>query len=150
MISCVKAIPAAINSEGLGMKARIALLGIALFYASAASGQLGINCGDHPEILRNKSGIVWFTPEQLEKMAIKRVEPVMPSMLSGFHFNGYVSFRILVDRDGNIGCIWAETGNAVFARAANEALQYWIFKPMRANGRPVEFVGTVKFHVSAN
>lgn len=133
------------------MKARMALACAALFYAGTAFAQLGINCGEnHHGILRNKAGIVWFTPEQLEKMAINRVQPVMPSMLAGFHFDGYVSFRILVDRDGQIGCIWAETGNAVFARAANEALQYWTFKPMLVNGKPVEFVGIMKFRVSAN
>ncbi len=132
------------------MKTRIVLLCAVLFYAGSAFAQLGVNCGEHHGILRDKSGIVWFTPEQLEQMAIKRVQPVTPKALAGFHFDGYVSFKILVDKKGEIGCIWAETGNAVFAAAANEALQYWTFKPMLVNGKPVEFVGVMKFRVSAN
>jgi outer membrane biosynthesis protein TonB len=100
--------------------------------------------------LRNKSGIVWFTTEQLEKMAIKRIEPVMPLTAAGYHYDGAVSFRILVDRKGEISCIWAGAGNSLFVPAANEALQYWKFKPMLVNGKPVEFVGIMKFHVYAN
>jgi len=132
------------------MKVRIALLWLVALCGASASAQLGPNCGEHHGILRNQSGIVWFTPEQLKKMAINQVEPVMPARLAGFHFQGYVSFKILVDTDGQISCIWDQVGNPVFGKAANEALQYWTFKPMLVNGKPVEFVGTMKFHVSAN
>ena len=132
------------------MKTRIALLLAILFGATAACCQLGINCGEHPEVFRNRSGIVWFTPEQLEKMATKRIEPVMPPDASGFHYDGYVTFKILVDNRGEIGCIWAPAGNSIFLTAVNEALQRWKFKPMLVNGKPVEFVGMMRFHVHAD
>ena len=131
------------------MTTRIALICAALVYAGAGLAQLGVNCGEHPDILRNKSGIVWFTPEQLEKMATKRISPVMPQTPVGFHYDGYVTFKILVDKKGEIGCIWASAGNSIFFTAVNEALQYWAFKPMLVNGKPVEFVGVMKFHVHA-
>lgn len=116
-----------------------------------AFAQLGQNCGEHPDILRDRSGkIVWFTPEKLKERAIKQVEPETPSMMEGFHFQGDVSFKVLIDKNGEIGCIWERTGHPMFAKAANEALQYWRFKPMMVNGRPVEFVGTMKFHMSAH
>lgn len=132
------------------LKILIVLLGAGLFCADTALAQLGVNCGEHTAILRDKSGIVWFTTERLEKRAIKQVKPVMPARLAGFHFEGYVSFKILVDGHGDIGCIWEETGNPVYAAAANEALQYWKFKPMVVDGKPVEYVGVVKFHVRAD
>jgi hypothetical protein len=134
------------------MKKLIVLLWAGLFCSDRTLAQLGANCGDHahPDILRNRAGIVWFSSEELQKRAIKRVEPVTPSSLAGFHFEGYVSFKILVDQKGEIGCIWDETGNAVFASAANQALQYWTFKPYLVNGKPVEYVGVIKFHVVAN
>jgi hypothetical protein len=125
----------------------IALLCAVLFFAGTALAQLGINCGQHPGVFRNKSGIVWFTPEQLEKMATKRVEPGTPPAPAGFHYDGYVTFKILVDKDGQIGCIWANGGNPLFFAPVNEALQYWEFKPLLVNGKPIEFVGTMKFHV---
>lgn len=133
------------------MRVASTVLLFAALCGSMAFAQLGANCSGHHDILRDQSGrIVWFTPEQLKKMAIKQVEPETPLRLSGFHFQGYVSFKILVDRNGEIGCIWEQIGNPVFGKAANEALQYWSFKPMLVNGKPVEFVGTVKFHMAAN
>jgi hypothetical protein len=131
------------------MTTRMTLLCSTLLYAGTALAQLGANCGEHPGVLRNKSGIAWFTPEQLEKRAIKRIEPVMPSTPAGFHYDGYVTLKILVDRKGEIGCIWATAGNSIFISAVNEALQYWKFKPMLVDGKPVEFVGLMKFHVHA-
>ncbi len=126
------------------------MLWLVALCSACAFAQLGPNCGAHRGILHDQSGIVWFTPEQLRKMAINQVEPVTPSRLAGFHFQGYVSFKVLVGPDGHIGCIWDQVGNPVFGKAANEALQYWTFKPILVNGRPVEFVGTIKFHVSAD
>lgn len=40
------------------MKTRIALLCAALFCASTALAQLGVNCGEHPDALHNRSGVV--------------------------------------------------------------------------------------------
>ena len=132
------------------MRTRIALLCFLLFCAVTALAQLGANCGEHPNVFRNKSGIVWITPEQLEKMTIRRIEPVMPRIASGSHYDGYVTFKILVDTKGDIGCIWGSSGKPIFVRAVNEALQYWRYTPMLQDGKPVEFVGVMKFHVGAN
>jgi hypothetical protein len=131
------------------MKTRIVSFCAVLLCAVAALSQLGVNCGEHPGIFRNRAGIVWFTPEQLEKMAIKKVQPVMPPSATGFHYDGYVTFKILVDDKGGIGCIWSGAGNSIFISAVNEALQYWRFTPMLMNGKPVAFVGTMRFRVSA-
>ncbi len=131
------------------MKTRMALLCAALLYTGSAFAQLGANCGEHPGVLRKQSGIVWFTPKQLEQMAIKRVEPVMPPAPVGFRYDGYVTFRILVNREGKIDCIWDGAGNSIFLPTVNEALQQWNFRPMLVNGKPVEFVGVMKFRVYA-
>ncbi len=130
----------------------VAVVWFAAFCTGMACAQLGANCGDeHHDILRDPSGkIVWFTSEQLNKMAIKRFEPQTPSSMAGFHIAGYVSFKLLVDRDGKISCIWDQVGNPMFGKAANEALQSWAFRPMAVNGKAVEFVGTVRFYMSAN
>lgn len=133
------------------MRAAITVLWLVAFCGGTAFAQLGANCPDEPrDILRNRTGkIVWFTSEQLRKVAIKQPAPETPSSVAGFHISGYVSFKILVDRNGEIGCIWDQVGNPAFGKTANEALQYWTFKPMIVNGKPVEFVGTVKFYMSS-
>jgi hypothetical protein len=132
------------------MKIRIALLCALLFYAVTAFSQLGVNCGEHPKLFRNQSGIVWFTPDEMEKMATRRIEPVMPRSASVTHYDGFVTFKVLVATNGDIGCIWDSAGKADFIRAVNEALQYWRYKPMRMDGKPIEFVGVVKFRVHAD
>ena len=137
----------------LRMRVAVTVLCLAALCGGTAFAQLGENCAgqEHHDILRNRSGdIVWFTSEQLKKMAIQQPAPQTPSRLVGFHIAGYVSFKILVDRNGQISCIWDQIGNPEFGRAVNQALQYWSFKPMVVNGKPVEFVGTVKFYMSAN
>ena len=132
------------------MKVKFALLCAMLFYSAAACAQLGVNCGEHHDIFRNHAGIVWFTSAQLEKLATKKIQPVMPPGAPDFHYDGFVTFKVLVDTKGEIGCIWDGAGNSLFVPAANEALQYWKFKPMLMDGKPVEFVGVVKFRIHTN
>ena len=129
------------------MSAQIMLLCAVLCYSGTTLAKLAVNCGEHPNVFRKGNEIVWFTPEQLEKIATKRIEPEMPSTPAGLHYDGYVTFKILVDKNGEVGCIWAHGGNPLFFAAVNEALQYWQFKPLMVNGKPAEFVGLMKFHV---
>jgi len=75
---------------------------------------------------------------------------VMPRSGLPFHYDSYVTFKILVATNGDIGCIWEPKGNALFVRAVNEALQYWRYKPMLLDGKPVEYVGVVKVHVKSD
>ncbi len=132
------------------MKVKFGLLCTILFYSAAACCQLGVNCGEHHDIFHNQAGIVWFTSAQMEKQAIKKIQPVMPPGAPDFHYDGYVTFKVLVDTKGQIACIWDGAGNSLFLSAANEALQYWKFKPMLMDGKPVEFVGVVKFRIHTN
>ncbi|MGB8012469.1 MAG: energy transducer TonB [Terriglobales bacterium] len=132
------------------MKTRIGLLCAVLLCAVDARSELGVNCGERTNLFRNESGVVWFTPEQLDKMATRRIEPAVPRNALPSHYDGYVTFKILVNTNGEVGCIWASTGNPIFVRAVNEALQYWRYKPMLMDGRPVEYVGVVRFHVHAD
>jgi len=132
------------------MKTRTALLCALMLCPVTALSQLGVNCGEHSNLFRNQSGIVWFTPDEMEKMATRRIEPVMPRSTSVTHYDGYVTFKVLVATNGEIGCIWDGAGKAIFVRAVNEALQYWRYKPMQMDGKPTEFVGIVKFRVHAN
>jgi hypothetical protein len=136
--------------EGFAMKIWIPLLCAVLFCTGTSLAQLGANCGEHPNIFRNKSEIVWFRPDQMEKMAVRRIEFVMPRTGLPSHYHGFVSFKVLVDTKGDIGCIWAPVGNAICVRAVNEALQYWRYKPMLLDKTPVEYVGEVKFDIRSD
>lgn len=134
----------------ISMNTGIALL-CSVLYTGTSVAQLGVNCGEHPRIFHNENGIVWFTPEQLEKRIVRRIEPAIPR--SGgvpFHYDTQITFKILVNTNGEVGCIWEPKGDAIFRRPANEALQYWRYKPMLVEGKPVEYVGVVKVHVKSD
>jgi hypothetical protein len=132
------------------MKVCIPPLCFVLVCAVNAFSKLGVNCGEHSNLLRDQSGIVWFSPDQMEKITTRRIEPALPQTPSVSHYDGYVTFKVLVDQNGDIACIWNGTGKAPFVQAVNVALQYWRFKPKLMDGAPVEFVGVVKFKVHAN
>lgn len=119
--------------------------------AAGAFAQLGKNCpGGHPNLLRDRTGkTVIFTPEQLNNMAVTEVKPEFPKLPPNFQYDGYVTFKVLIDTRGEVACLWGNAGPPVFAQAANEAGRWWKFKPMRVNGKAVEYLGTMKFHFSA-
>ena len=121
----------------------------AVVLTGTMQAQIGRNCpGEHPNLLRDKSGqLKSFTPEQLGKMAIERVLPVMPPMPNGVRYDSYVTLRILVDHEGEVACIWGNAGNPIFFAAADEAGRWWKFKRMVVNGKPMEFTGTLRFHL---
>jgi len=74
----------------------------------------------------------------------------MPRSGMPFHYDTYVSFKIFVATNGDIGCIWEPKGEALFRRAVNEALQYCRYKPMLQDGKPIEHVGVEKVHFKSD
>ena len=119
--------------------------------AAGAFAQLGKNCpGDHRNLLRDGAGkVVVFAPEKLSNMAIKQVKPEFPDLPSNFVYDGYVTFKVLISTRGEVACLWDNAGLPMLAQAADEAGRWWKFKPMRVNGKAVEYIGTMKFHFSA-
>jgi TonB-like protein len=118
--------------------------------AASAFAQVGKNCpGDHPNLLRDRTGkTVIFTPEQLNHMALRRVKPEHPNLPPNFEYDGYVTFKVLIDTRGEVACLWGNAGLPAFAQAADEAGRWWKFKPMMVDGKDVEYIGTMKFHFS--
>jgi len=111
---------------------------------------LGKNCpGDHPDLLRDRAGkAVVFTPEQLRNLSVKKVKPEFPSLPPKLEYDGYVTFKVLVDARGDVACLWGNAGHPALVPAADEAGRWWKFKPMKVGGKAVEYIGTVKFHFS--
>jgi hypothetical protein len=131
---------------------KLLLLSFAMILATGAmEAQIGSNCpGEHPDLLLDKSGQQkWFASEQLEQMATKKVPPVAPKVPAKYQYQGDVSFNVLVNKQGDVACIWGNRGDQIFIPAANEAGRWWKFKPMVVDGKPVEFTGTMRFHFTA-
>ncbi len=70
---------------------------------------------------------------------LRRVEPEYPPEALKRRIRGRVRLRILVGEDGTVREARVISGHPLLVAAAVKAVRFWLFKPMRFNGLPVEF-----------
>ncbi len=65
------------------------------------------------------------------------------------HREGTVELRATISMDGTVRDVQVLSGDPVLARAAQEAVAQWRFRPTLLNGVAVEVITfvTVKFHI---
>ena len=106
-------------------------------------------CGVHPTLLRDGVGkLVWFSPEQLHSLMVATVPLEKPS-IPGQKYVGQVSMHIMVNTKGNVVCMWGGAGHPVMLSPAFRAVRAWRFKPLASDGKPAEYVGTIKVQVES-
>ena len=78
-----------------------------------------------------------------------RVEPIYPMFAKQTHREGTVELRATISSDGTVRDVQVLSGDPVLARAAQEAVAQWRFRPTLLNGVAVEIITfvTVKFHI---
>jgi len=78
-----------------------------------------------------------------------RVEPIYPNFARQAHREGTVELRATISSDGTVRDVQVLSGDPVLARAAQEAVAQWRFRPTMLNGVAVEVVSffTVNFHI---
>jgi periplasmic protein TonB len=78
-----------------------------------------------------------------------RVEPIYPNFARQAHREGTVELRATISSDGTVRDVQVLSGDPVLARAAQEAVAQWRFRPTLLNGVAVEVITfvTVKFHI---
>ena len=69
---------------------------------------------------------------------VRRVEPVYPRPAVLARIQGPVLLHAVIDREGRIAQLRAESGNALLISAAMEAVRQWRYRPYILNGSPVE------------
>jgi len=81
-----------------------------------------------------------------EAQLINRVEPVYPrpAILSGVQ--GEVKLHAIIARDGRVVSVSLISGHPLLARAAEEAVSQWRYRPYILNGEPVEVETFVTVH----
>ena len=79
-----------------------------------------------------------------------RVEPIYPNFARQAHREGTVELRATISTDGIVRDVQVLSGDPVLARAAQEAVAQWRFRPTLLNGVAVEVVSffTVNFHIN--
>ena len=80
----------------------------------------------------------------LESIAVKKVEPQYPPE-PGFHVEGKVTVRIVIDKKGNVVSAKAICGHPLIMAPAIKAAIQWQFQPKRVNGRVTKNIGVIVF-----
>jgi TonB family protein len=68
----------------------------------------------------------------------KKIAPSYPQNALRMHIEGKVELLATISKEGNITHIKVLNGDSQLARAANDAVKQWKYKPYLLNGEPVE------------
>jgi len=69
---------------------------------------------------------------------LKKVTPRYPSQALQMRIEGSVQLQATIGKDGSISNLKILSGEAMLARAAQDAVKQWKYKPYYLNGEPVE------------
>jgi protein TonB len=73
----------------------------------------------------------------MEGLVIKRVQPRYPTQALQMRIQGPVQLQATITKNGDIQNLKVVSGDLVLARAAQEAVKQWKYKPYFLNGEPV-------------
>ena len=96
----------------------------------ASIGNAPVNVPKAAETLKVSQGV-------MEGLVIKRVQPRYPTQALQMRIQGSVQLQATITKDGDIKNLKVVSGDAVLARAAQEAVKQWKYKPYFLNGEPV-------------
>ena len=111
--------------------------GLALGAAPDAKAIAGLNSGPAhtptaaPEVIRVSQGV-------MEGLILKRVQPHYPAQAMQMRIQGPVQLQATISKSGDITNLKVVSGDGILARAAQEAVKQWKYKPYYLNGEPVE------------
>jgi TonB family protein len=87
-------------------------------------------------------------PEVMERLLIRRVDPVYPEAARRANLQGVVVLDAVIAADGTVVNLHPLSGADTFVPAAMDAARWWRFRPYRVRGEPaaVETTLSVEFH----
>jgi TonB family protein len=84
-----------------------------------------------PQMLRVSQGV-------MEGLVLKRVQPRYPTQALQMRIQGPVQLQATISKTGDIENLRVVSGDALLARAAQDAVKQWKYKPYYLNGDPVQ------------
>lgn len=86
-------------------------------------------------------------PENAPAKIVAAPQPAIPSWAKTLDLSGVVRLDAVVDEKGNLGETRIVSGPRLLERAAEQAVQLWIFEPAQLNGKPAatHMILTVEF-----
>lgn len=89
---------------------------------------------------------VSLSEKEMLQRAKKRVQPAVPGGLG--RIDADVEVFVVVGNDGKVVCAEAcKPSHPILRKYCADAARQWIFRPMKKNGRPIEFAGPVRFRI---
>jgi protein TonB len=83
-------------------------------------------------------------------LLIKRVQPKYPPSALAIHETGAAEIEATINKEGSVTNLKVLSGDAVFVRAAVEAVRQWRYKPYYLDGQPVEIQTQITVNFKAN
>ena len=74
----------------------------------------------------------------MEGLILKRVQPHYPAQAMQMRVQGPVQLQATISKTGDITNVKVMSGDGILARAAQDAVKQWKYKPYYLNGDPVE------------
>jgi TonB family protein len=75
---------------------------------------------------------------------IHRVQPIYPELARQSKLQGRVVLQAVITEDGNVRDLKVVSGHPVLARAAQDAVAQWRYRPYLLNGKPVSMATEIK------
>ncbi len=82
----------------------------------------------------------------LQGNAVRRVQPVYPSMAKNARISGSVEVEVLIDESGNVLSATVVQGHPLLQQATLEAARQWKFRPTLLSGVPIKVTGILVFN----
>jgi protein TonB len=80
----------------------------------------------------------------MEGNLIRKIEPQYPTIAKALHIEGAVMLKAIISREGTIENVKVESGHALLAQAALQAVRQWRYRPYLLNDEPIEVETEIK------
>jgi len=123
----------------------LAVLGVAAWQWHRSWQRLEARTVRKDAHIRQPAGRV--APEVMERLLVRRVEPVYPDAARRTSLQGVVVLDAVVAADGSVVNLYPVRGSDGLVFAAMDAARWWRFRPYRVNGEPATVETTLAVEV---
>ncbi len=85
----------------------------------------------------------WVESAIQEQKLLTKTDPVYPPLARQARIRGVVRFTAIIGTDGRVTHLDLVSGHPLLVRAAQEAVQQWVYQPTLIDGTPVEVITNV-------
>jgi hypothetical protein len=112
--------------------------------ALGQTGGTGLPCEYSGLVMRRPNGsVLRYKSDEMKSKSTVRFDIEGP--IRQADIKGTIVVDVLVAPDGHVVCTKTVIGHPMMRKSVEEALRKWEFSPMKAEGKPVGYVGRLEF-----